>query len=171
MSRVGFVAQSAPVYSGLTVDEHLMLGDRLNPRWDMRIARDRIESTGLDSRQRAGRLSGGQRAQLAASPLARTPYDLRHAAVSTWLNGGVPPTDVAAWAGHSVEVLLKIYAKCLDGDAETLRQRVQALGHGVLPATVSPTSPVTTHGVSTPGPTTGVQVVRDVAYGRRFAAG
>ncbi|MER7008599.1 site-specific integrase [Dactylosporangium sp. NPDC000555] len=34
-----------------------------------------------------------------ASPLAHRPYDLRHAAVSTWLNGGVPPTDVAEWAG------------------------------------------------------------------------
>jgi integrase len=69
--------------------------------------------------------------EVAASPLAGTPYDLRHAAVSTWLNGGVPPTDVAAWAGHSVEVLLKIYAKCIDGSAELLRQRVQAaLGHG-----------------------------------------
>jgi integrase len=65
-----------------------------------------------------------------ASRLARHPYDLRHAAVSTWLNGGVPATDVAAWAGHSVEVLLKIYAKCLDGGTEQLRQRVQtALGH------------------------------------------
>ncbi len=69
-------------------------------------------------------------ASVATSPLARTPYDLRHAAVSTWLNGGVPPTTVAAWAGHSVEVLLKIYAKCLDGEAALLRQRVQvALGH------------------------------------------
>jgi hypothetical protein len=29
-------------------------------------------------------------AEEAASPLARRPYDLRHAAVSTWLNGGVP---------------------------------------------------------------------------------
>lgn len=68
--------------------------------------------------------------EVAASPLAKTPYDLRHAAVSTWLNGGVPPTTVAAWAGHSVEVLLKIYAKCLDGEAALLRQRVQAaLGH------------------------------------------
>jgi integrase len=68
---------------------------------------------------------------IVASPLARTPYDLRHAAVSTWLNGGVPPTDVATWAGHSVEILLKIYAKCLDGGTEILRQRVQAaLGHG-----------------------------------------
>jgi integrase len=68
--------------------------------------------------------------ELAASPLARTPYDLRHAAVSTWLNGGVPPADVAECAGHSVEVLLRIYAKCLDGGTELLRQRVQsALGH------------------------------------------
>ncbi len=68
--------------------------------------------------------------EVEASPLARTPYDLRHAAVSTWLNGGVPPADVAAWAGHSVDVLLKIYAKCLDGGAAQLRQRVQAaLGH------------------------------------------
>lgn len=25
------------------------------------------------------------------------------------------PTTVADWAGHSVEVLLKIYAECLDG--------------------------------------------------------
>ncbi|MFG1785829.1 tyrosine-type recombinase/integrase [Rhodococcus oryzae] len=68
--------------------------------------------------------------EVAASPLASTPYDLRHAAVSTWLNGGVPPTDVAAWAGHSVEILFKIYAKCLDAGEDMLRQRVQAaLGH------------------------------------------
>jgi integrase len=61
-----------------------------------------------------------------ASPLAKTPYDLRHAAVSTWLNGGVSPTTVAAWAGHSVEILLKIYAKCLDGEGAAVRQRVEA---------------------------------------------
>jgi integrase len=48
--------------------------------------------------------------EVAASTLVKTPYDLRHAAVSTWLNGGVPPTMVAEWAGHSVEVLLRIYA-------------------------------------------------------------
>jgi integrase len=39
-----------------------------------------------------------------ASPLARRPYDLRHAAVSLWLNAGVPATEVAERAGHSVEV-------------------------------------------------------------------
>ncbi|WP_432986323.1 tyrosine-type recombinase/integrase [Dactylosporangium sp. CA-233914] len=64
--------------------------------------------------------------EVSASPLAKRPYDLRHAAVSTWLNGGVPPTQVAEWAGQSVEVLLRIYAKCLDGGATLLRQRVQA---------------------------------------------
>jgi hypothetical protein len=50
-----------------------------------------------------------------ATKLAGTPYDLRHAAVSTWLNGGVSPATVAEWAGHSVEVLLTTYAKCLGG--------------------------------------------------------
>jgi integrase len=66
---------------------------------------------------------------VADSPLARTPYDLRHAAVSTWLNAGVPATTVAEWAGHSVEVLLSIYAKCLDGETARLRNRViDALG-------------------------------------------
>ena len=50
--------------------------------------------------------------------------------MSTWLNGGVPPTTVAEWAGHSVEVLLRTYAKCLDSDDVLVRRRVQvALGY------------------------------------------
>jgi integrase len=61
-----------------------------------------------------------------ASPLASRPYDLRHAAVSTWLNGGVAPTQVAEWAGHSVDVLLKIYAKCLDGQEDIALKRIGA---------------------------------------------
>ncbi|WP_163547720.1 tyrosine-type recombinase/integrase, partial [Candidatus Frankia nodulisporulans] len=66
-----------------------------------------------------------------ASPLAATPYDLRHAAVSTWLNAGIPATEVAEWAGHSVDILLRIYAKCLDGGGAVMRARVDdALGLG-----------------------------------------
>ncbi len=60
------------------------------------------------------------------SPLARTPYTLRHACVSTWLNGGVPATQVAEWAGHSVDVLLKVYAKCLHGQQHQARKRIEA---------------------------------------------
>jgi len=68
--------------------------------------------------------------EVAATTLAATPYDLRHACVSTWLNGGVPPAQVAEWAGHSVEILHKIYAKCLDGGEQLWHQRIQAaLGH------------------------------------------
>jgi integrase len=62
------------------------------------------------------------------SPLAKRPYDLRHACVSTWLNAGVPPVQVAEWAGHSVNVLLRVYAKCIDGEAaRALRQIELAL--------------------------------------------
>jgi integrase len=60
-----------------------------------------------------------------ASPLARRVYDLRHACVSTWLNGGVPPAQVAEWAGHSVAVLLKVYAKCIDGQDEIAKRRIE----------------------------------------------
>ncbi len=60
------------------------------------------------------------------SPLARRPYDLRHACLSTWLNGGVAPTQVAEWAGHSVEVLLRVYANCLQGQHEIAKRRIAA---------------------------------------------
>lgn len=63
--------------------------------------------------------------KLAATPLAHRPYDLRHACVSTWLNAGVPATQVAEWAGHSVDVLLRIYAKCLDGTQDAARRRIE----------------------------------------------
>jgi integrase len=65
----------------------------------------------------------------AASPLAGRVYDLRHACVSTWLNGGIPPAQVAEWAGHSMAILLKIYAKCLDGQDDIAKRRIEeALG-------------------------------------------
>jgi ABC-2 type transport system ATP-binding protein len=70
LARVGFVAQDAPVYSGLSVADHLRLGARLNPRWDMPLARRRIQRLGLNPAQKAGQLSGGQRAQLALTVAA-----------------------------------------------------------------------------------------------------
>jgi ABC-2 type transport system ATP-binding protein len=65
LAKVGFVAQDTPTYVGLSVEDHLRLGARLNPGWDDALARDRIRRLGLDLNQRAGKLSGGQRAQLA----------------------------------------------------------------------------------------------------------
>ncbi|WP_217182215.1 tyrosine-type recombinase/integrase [Streptomyces sp. AC495_CC817] len=62
-----------------------------------------------------------------ASPLAARPYDLRHAALSSWLNAGVDPTEVAERAGNSVEVLLSRYAKCLDGRQDIANRRIAEL--------------------------------------------
>ncbi|MFC7529130.1 tyrosine-type recombinase/integrase [Actinoplanes sp. GCM10030250] len=73
---------------------------------------------------RAARKAGLTLAQQ-RTPLAKRPYDLRHAAVSLWLNEGVPATQVAEWAGHSVHVLLKVYAKCIEGQDEAARRRIE----------------------------------------------
>jgi ABC-2 type transport system ATP-binding protein len=70
LAKVGFVAQDAPVYGSLSVADHLRLGARLNPGWDRKLAERRIRQRGLDPRQKAGRLSGGQRAQLALTVAA-----------------------------------------------------------------------------------------------------
>jgi ABC-2 type transport system ATP-binding protein len=65
LARVGFVAQDTAVYARLTVADHLRLGAWLNPGWDDDLARQRIGQLALNPKQRAGSLSGGQRAQLA----------------------------------------------------------------------------------------------------------
>jgi ABC-2 type transport system ATP-binding protein len=65
LARVGYLAQRAPVYAGLSVADHLELGAHLNPGWDTELARRRIERLDLNLEQKAGTLSGGQCAQLA----------------------------------------------------------------------------------------------------------
>ncbi|MFB4312137.1 ABC transporter ATP-binding protein [Actinomadura sp. GTD37] len=65
LAKVGYVAQDTPTYAGLSVGDHLKLGARLNPRWDEAVARKRVERLGLGLGHKAGKLSGGQRAQLA----------------------------------------------------------------------------------------------------------
>lgn len=72
--RTAFVAQGAPVHADLSVADHLRMGQRLSTRWDARLAWSRVAEAGLDPRQRAGRLSGGQRARLALTlAVARRP--------------------------------------------------------------------------------------------------
>jgi ABC-2 type transport system ATP-binding protein len=74
LGRVGFVAQDTPTYASLSIADHLQLGAHLNPGWDGKGALRRIEQLGLDPKQKAGKLSGGQRAQLALTvALAKRP--------------------------------------------------------------------------------------------------
>ncbi|HWC36814.1 MAG TPA: ABC transporter ATP-binding protein [Mycobacteriales bacterium] len=72
--QCGFLAQDAPVYAALSVADHLQFGAHLNPSWDQAFAAERVEALSLDPKQRAGKLSGGQRAQLALTlALAKRP--------------------------------------------------------------------------------------------------
>ena len=77
-------------------------------------------------------------AEEAASPLAEIPYALRHAAVSTWLNAGVAPPQVAEWAGHSVDVLLRVYAKCIHGQQDQAKCRILEATQPDQPSEQSP---------------------------------
>jgi integrase len=54
------------------------------------------------------------------------PYCLRHAGVTRRLNEGVDEATVAAWAGHSVEVLRRIYHHSVGGQDEILTARMDA---------------------------------------------
>ena len=65
LARVGFVAQDTPTYAGFSIAAHLRFAGWMNPSWDAKLAEGRIEQLGLYPRQKAGKLSGGQRAQLA----------------------------------------------------------------------------------------------------------
>jgi ABC-2 type transport system ATP-binding protein len=65
LGKVGYVAQDTPIYARLSIAQHLHMGAWLNPKWDRELAAQRTDQLGLDPQQRAGSLSGGQRAQLA----------------------------------------------------------------------------------------------------------
>ena len=62
---------------------------------------------------------------LAATALARRPYDLRHAALSLWLNASGTPAEVAARAGNSARVLHEVYMHCTDGQEDAVSQRIE----------------------------------------------
>ena len=73
--------------------------------------------------------------ELTATGLARRPYDLRHAALSLWMNAGASPAEVAARAGHSVTVLLSVYAHCIDGQDRITNRLVE---HALRPGSPAP---------------------------------
>lgn len=74
LPRIGFVAQDHPLYRGFKVEELLTMGRKLNPRWDDALARARLQKLGIPLERRAGKLSGGQQAQVAlALALSKQP--------------------------------------------------------------------------------------------------
>jgi len=74
LSRVGFVAQETPLYKSFSVGDMLSFGAHMNDGFDTELARARFSRLEIPLDQRAGSLSGGQRAQVAlALALAKRP--------------------------------------------------------------------------------------------------
>lgn len=65
LAKVGFVAQDRPLYKSFRVEEMLTLGSKLNHTWDQELALKRLQRLDIPLRQRIGKLSGGQQAQVA----------------------------------------------------------------------------------------------------------
>jgi ABC-2 type transport system ATP-binding protein len=74
LGNVGFVAQDCPLYKEFTVSDLLSFGRHMNPRWDDSVGRARLDAANIPVKRKAGRLSGGQRAQVAlALAVAKQP--------------------------------------------------------------------------------------------------
>ena len=98
--------------------------------------------------------------ELAASGLARRPYDLRHAALSLWLNAGGDPAQIAARAGNSVAVLLTVYSHCIHGHDDLLNQQID---HVLKPFSGSGPCPSVGKPAVTPDRATSVEAVAPTA--------
>jgi ABC-2 type transport system ATP-binding protein len=74
LDRLGFVAQDAPLWPRLRVEDVLEVGRCMNPRFDAALAKGRIAHLDIPTRARVATLSGGQRAQVALTlVLAKRP--------------------------------------------------------------------------------------------------
>ena len=74
LNRVGFVAQDRPLYRTFHVKDMLILGQKLNPHWDMDLAKERLARLAIPLNRLTGKLSGGQKAQVAlVMALAKRP--------------------------------------------------------------------------------------------------
>jgi ABC-2 type transport system ATP-binding protein len=74
LAGIGYLAQEIPLYRRLTAEDYIRAGARLNDRWDSAASRARLRELGVPLGRAAGRLSGGQRGQLALTlALAKRP--------------------------------------------------------------------------------------------------
>ena len=74
LADIGYLAQEIPLYKNLNAADHIKMGKHLNKRFDEAYIRSRLEELGIPLGRAVGKLSGGQRAQVAlALALAKKP--------------------------------------------------------------------------------------------------
>ena len=67
LAEIGYLAQEIPLYRRLSAEDHIRAGAHLNPRWDSASVRERLAALNIPLDRPVGKLSGGQRAQVALS--------------------------------------------------------------------------------------------------------
>ncbi|MEU3009168.1 site-specific integrase, partial [Streptomyces sp. NPDC007020] len=61
------------------------------------------------------------------SPAGKRVYDCRNTCLTARLNKGIPPAQVAEWAGNSVPVLLATYARCINGQLANYQKQIESI--------------------------------------------
>ena len=115
LARIAFVAQDKALYGGLRVSDLLRMGQRLNPRWDQQYAVDRLHDRSVPFDVKIGKMSGGQRTQVAlAMALAKRPslllLDEPLAALDPVARREVMGTLMADMAERDVTVVLSSHS-------------------------------------------------------------
>jgi ABC-2 type transport system ATP-binding protein len=111
LDGIAFVAQDTPLYKNLSVADMIYITRSLNRRFDQAYARARLDELAIPARRKAGKLSGGQQAQLALTlALARRPrllvLDEPVAALDPVARHDFMATVLAAATADGVSVLL-----------------------------------------------------------------
>jgi ABC-2 type transport system ATP-binding protein len=111
LDGIAFVAQDTPLYKTLSVADMIYVTRSLNRRFDVSYARARLGELGIPPKRKAGKLSGGQQAQVALTlALARRPrllvLDEPVAMLDPVARHDFMATVLAATAADGVSVLL-----------------------------------------------------------------
>jgi ABC-2 type transport system ATP-binding protein len=115
LDRIGYVAQDMPLYRNLSVADMVHMTRNLNHGFDVAYARRRLDDLGIGQRRRIGKLSGGQRSQLALTlALARHPrllvLDEPTASLDPVARHDFMATVVTAMTDDGVSVILSSHA-------------------------------------------------------------
>jgi ABC-2 type transport system ATP-binding protein len=138
LDGIAFVAQDTPLYKNLSVADMVYVTRSLNRRFDQQYAETRLDQLGIPPKRKAGKLSGGQQAQLALTlALARRPrllvLDEPVAMLDPIARHDFMATVLTATAEDGVSVLLSSHVLAeLERVADYLilmsRGRVQVVG-------------------------------------------
>src|SRR5580700_4875689 len=173
LDGIAFVAQDAPLYKNLSAADMLHMTRNLSRRFDQAYAEARLGELGIPLKRKAGKLSGGQQAQLALTlALARHPQllvlDEPVAMLDPLARHDFMATVLTAAADDGVSVLLSSHVLA---ELERVADYLVVLSHGRVQVAGEADDLLAGHRILT-GPTAeaATYTVRPVVHIRRGEA-